>query len=198
MTISNPKEAMFKSLDDMCGFNDYRKTLNLTTNISEDIDYQKNFTSYYRVRRDYEWLKNFYDYLEKNKNNKDISFETILRDISDIEHSVRKTNKNKDGKAKTVDASFASKMLVTINPNHPVWDSRALHFLKIEIDETLEPKEKINHCVKTYERMEKEIAEFIKTSAGQECIALFDKTFPSCVDFSSHKKVDFYLWNLGK
>ena len=69
MNIINPKEAMLQSLHDACSFHLYKRTLDLTKNIAEDMDYQKNFTNYYRVRRDDGWLQEFYKFFEENKNN---------------------------------------------------------------------------------------------------------------------------------
>lgn len=198
MNIINPKEAMLQSLHDACSYHSYKRTLDLTKNIAEDMDYQKNFTNYYRVRRDGGWLQEFYKFFEENKNNKEITFEEIIRHLSNVEHKVKQTSKNPTGKAKTVEASFASKMLATINPNHPIWDSRVLRCLNIKIDDTLDYDSKINKCINVYQQIEDDIAAFVETTEGKQCIELFDVTFPSCVDFSSYKKVDFYLWNLGK
>ena len=198
MNINNPKEAMIQSLHDACGFDSYKRTLDLTKGIDEDEKYQKNFNNYYRVRKDESWLQEFYKFFEENKNNKEITFAEIIQHISNVEHKVKQTSKNPTGKAKTVEASFASKMLATINPNHPIWDSQVLRYLNIKIDDTLDYDSKIEKCITVYQQIEEEIAAFIETAEGKRCIELFDATFPSCVDFSSYKKVDFYLWNLGK
>ena len=198
MNIANAKEAMIQSLHDACSFNAYKKTLDLSNNIATDVDFQKNFTNYYRVRRDAGWLQEFYRFFEENKNNKLITFEEIIRHLSNVEHKVKKTSKNPTGQGKTVEASFASKMLATINPDHPIWDSQVLHFLKIELDYSLSYEDKIEECINIYNRIETEVTNFIQTPTGKECITIFDKTFPSCVDFSEYKKIDFYLWNLGK
>lgn len=198
MNIVNPKEAMMQSLHDACNFNLYRKTLELTKNIATDVEFQKNFTNYYRVRRDADWLHKFYSFFEENKNNKTITFEEILRYLSNIEHNVKQTTKNPTGKAKTVEASFASKMLATINPSHPIWDSQVLHYLNIEVDGALCHEDKIEECIKVYQKIERDIATFIASVDGLQCIEVFDKVFPSCKNFSDYKKIDFFLWNLGK
>lgn len=198
MNIVDPRETMMQSLHDACSFNSYKKTLDLTKNISIDADFQKNFTNYYRVRRDANWLQQFYNFFENNKNNKKITFEEILRYLSNVEHKVKQTAKHPNGKAKTVEASFASKMLVTINPNHPIWDSQVLRYLNIKINDALNHDDKIEECVKIYQEIEKEIDAFRITAKGKRCLELFDKAFPSCQNFSDFKKIDFYLWNLGK
>ena len=163
MNIVNPKEAMLQSLHDACSFHLYKRTLDLTKNIAEDMDYQKNFTNYYRVRRDGGWLQEFYKFFEENKNNKEITFEKIIRHLSNVEHKVKQTSKKPTGKAKTVEASFASKMLATINPNHPIWDSQVLRCLNIKIDDTLDYDSKINKCIEVYHKIEEEISAFIET-----------------------------------
>ena len=198
MHIPNPVHTMIQSLHDACGFDLYKKTLDLNRNIVEDVGYQRNFTNYYRVRRDAQWLREFYTYFESQKNNEDITFEEILRYLSNVEHTVKKTAKNPMGKAKTVDASFASKMLATINTNHPIWDSQVLRFLGIKINDGLNYDDKIEECIKIYQEIEERVAIFKSTEEGKRCIEVFDKTFPSCTDFSDYKKIDFYLWNLGK
>ena len=49
-----------------------------------------------------------------------------------------------------------------------------------------------------YQEIEKKVDAFRVTTEGKQCLELFDKTFPSCREFSDFKKIDFYLWNLGK
>ena len=198
MNIINAKDAMIQSLHDACSFNAYKKTLDLGKNIATDVDFQKNFTNYYRVRRDADWLQEFYDFFERNKNNKSITFKEILCYLSSVEHKVKKTAKNPTGKATTVEASFASKMLATINPDHPIWDSQVLRALNIQVNGALPHEEKIQECIQIYKTIGDKIGTFITTDNGQQCIALFDKMFPSCTAFSNYKKIDFFLWNIGK
>ena len=121
--IENPQDEMKTCLFEGCSLHLYQKTLEIN---ATDEKYQKNFNYYYRVRRDAAWLEQFYAYMNKNKNNKDITFAEILRYLSNIEHTARKTAKNPTGKIKSVEASFASKMLATINQDHPIWDSQVL------------------------------------------------------------------------
>ena len=189
---------MMRSLEEGCAFHAYKKTLDLSSNIALNMDYQKNYTNYYRVRRDAQWLKAYYQYLEEHKHDKDITFEQILRHLSEIPHAVKISQTNRDGIARTVEASFASKMLATINPDHPVWDSQVLRFLEIRTPQMRSHSEKIEACIEIYAEIEREISDFIRTQEGRACIEVFDLVFPRCRDFSDFKKIDFYLWNLGK
>ncbi len=198
MNIINPKEIMMKSLESACGFDAYLKTLTLhDVNVSSDLDYQKNFTGYYRVRRDKDWLQAYYTYMEAHKNDASLSFEHILRAISSIPHKVKKTSSN-NGFATSVEPSFASKMLATIHPDHPVWDSRVVKALNISIEPSLSDEEKIRAYVNAYGQLTREIENFIRTEEGKACMEQFDATFPNLRHVSSFKKIDYYLWNIGK
>ena len=193
MNITNPKEVMIKSLEVACSFDAYLKTQELhNTDVSTDIEYQKNYNSYYRVRRDRNWLNAYYDFMESHKNDQDISFEKILREISSVPHNA------KNGTIKSIEASFASKMLATINPNYPIWDSQVIRALDISIDPTLVGEDKIMAYVEAYTKLTREIGDFIKTTEGQMCIKQFDATFPNLTYLNSFKKIDYYLWNIGK
>ena len=198
MNIINPREIMTKSLEVACGFDAYLKTLNLhNIDVSRNVEYQKNFTGYYRVRRDKEWLQEYYNYMEAHKNDTELSFENILRAISSIPHKVKKTPSN-NGLATSIEPSFASKMLATIKPDYPIWDSQVVKALNIYIDPSLNGEEKIQSYINAYEQLTHEIKNFIQTGEGKSCIKEFDITFPNLIHISSFKKIDYYLWNVGK
>lgn len=199
MEISCPKNVLMKSIEDSCGLTAYSKTLQINNiNISTDTEYQKNYTNYYRVRRDKEWLRAYYTYMEKVKNRPNITFEEIIRYLSSIPHKVKVSSINPTGYATTIEASFSSKMLATINPDYPIWDSQVVNALGYSVDSTLTKEEKILAYIEEYGRLKKEIDEFLVTDSGKKCIELFDTTFPNYISISPCKKIDFYLWNIGK
>ena len=85
-------------------------------------------------------------------------------------------------------------MLATINTNYPIWDSQVVRALNI----TLEGDDKIDSYVKAYDGLTKTIKEYIESEDGKLAIELFDKQFPNYTWVSNYKKIDFYLWNIGK
>lgn len=199
MHITNPRAVIIKSLEVACAFDAYLKTLELrNTDISTDSDYQKNFNSYYRVRRDKKWLKEYYNYMEAHKNDDDLSFEDVLRFLSSIPHKVKKTGSNPSGISTSIEASFASKMLATIHPNHPVWDSQVVRALDIPLNPYLSGEAKIQAYIQAYTQLTDDIGAFINTPEGAACIAEFDATFPNHTHLNPFKKIDYYLWNIGK
>ena len=143
-------------------------------------------------------MKNYYEYLENNKNDKSISFEQILRYLSNIPHKVKKSSANPTGIATSIEASFSSKMLATINPNYPIWDSQVVRALEIKLDDSLRGEAKIQAYIQAYNELTQEVHLFIPTIEGQNCIKQFDKTFPNYKQLNPVKKIDFFLWNIGK
>ena len=191
MMINNVAEVLMKSLEDACGLTTYKKTLDIEKiNLPE---YQKNFTFYYKVRRDKSWLNKFYNYMNEIKNKEDISFNEILIKLSSWEHKVRKSNNNPKGIGKSIEVSFASKLLATLNPNYPIWDSQVISALGIKTENN-----SVESYIKAYQTLTDKITEIINSSDGQKAIELFDKQFPNYTWVSKHKKIDFYLWNIGK
>ncbi|MBQ7307864.1 MAG: hypothetical protein IJW82_04970 [Clostridia bacterium] len=195
--IDNPQKVLMKSLEDAFGLTAYAKTLQLDK-ISES-EYQKNFTSYYRVRRDSEWLKKYYEFM-RLKVNSNVTFQEILTELSSWKHKVKITDTNPSGYAEAIEVSFSSKLLATINTNYPIWDSQVVKALNIDVDikENDSKAIKINKFVLAYTTLKTLIEEYINSEDGKKAIKLFDKQFPNYKNISSIKKIDFYLWNIGK
>ncbi len=189
----DPTEIMMRSLEDSCGLTAYARTLTLRElDITQCEEYQKNYTSYYRVRRDAQWLQSYYSYMEASKNSGSIDFETILRYLATIPHKTR------NGMQTSVEASFASKMLATINPDYPIWDSQVVKAMGIKLAPRKSREALIKAYIEAYTQLTAEIKAFLATAEGQECIKIFDDRFPNYKHVSPMKKMDYYLWNLGK
>ena len=191
--IGNPEAVLMKSIEDACALTAYAKTLEKDK--IGTVDYQKNFTTYYRVRRDGAWLARFYAYLDEKKDCKTLSFREVLETLSSWEHAVKKSEKCPNGIASTIEVSFSSKLLATVNPRYPIWDSQVVRALGIVVEEG---ENKIDSYVRAYAELTEEIARFIASDAGKKAIALFDRQFPNYTWVSDYKKIDFYLWNIGK
>ena len=76
--------------------------------VSKDEEFQRKFTGFYRIRRSRElFLDKYYSYMESLKGSKP-SFGEIIRKINTFIGSI--------------EPSFSSKLLATLDPNMPVWD----------------------------------------------------------------------------
>lgn len=155
------------------------------TNVAEDEKFQKAFNNFYKIRQR---KKDFYDYyyklLEEKKNKKaGITFKEIINAI------YKNTNE--------VHASFASKLVATINPDKPIWDSVVLQNLGL-----VKPKSstgnrtnEITEIVCLYDKICDWYAQKLNTADSIKAIQLFDEKFPKN-NISNVKKIDFILWQV--
>ena len=146
--------------------------------VSADEEFQKKFTGFYRIRRNKElFLKRYYSFMESLKG-EEASFEEIIRTIHDFQG--------------TIEPSFSSKMLATLNPDMPVWDRYVLS--NAEIAAPKQYNVTFEKCIATYEKVVAFYAELLKTDVAQEMLRLFDEKLPEYKHFSKTKKIDLMLW----
>ena len=175
--IKAPKEQLVRIIEEAVGLYAYRDTLDLTKIGTEK--YQKNYSYYYRLRRDDKWKAEYFAYMQKQVRNSEITFAEIIKQISSISH------KN--------EASFASKMLATLNPNYPILDSNVAKFLGFKYR-----SKSTEDCIEIYNELTKKVHDFLQTNDGAECVEEFDRMFPNFTDINPVKKIDLYLWKMGK
>src|SRR5579863_9467755 len=90
----------------------------LKCNATTDREFQRRFTAFYRVRRNSEWRREFFALMEMAKSG-GIEFSEALRAIH------RSTGR--------IEASFASKMVATLDPSKPVIDKFVLRCFKLRL-----------------------------------------------------------------
>lgn len=147
-------------------------------NIQKDFVFQRKFNGFYRVRRNAEWRKSFYDIFENSKNTACADFKIVLEQI------YKKTN--------MVEASFASKLIATINLDLPVLDKFILDNTNLKLPYT-GAKNRLNKIVKIYNELIKKFDSFKKTENGKYLVLKFKKEFPS-YKITETKMIDLVLW----
>jgi|SRR3989344_6101077 len=145
--------------------------------VSTDRDFQKRFNAFYRVRRNKGWQKDFYELLELNKKTR-VSLEEVLTSL----HK----------KVGRVEASFASKLVATINPKKPVIDKIVFNNLGLKLP-TKNTKDRNTIIVQQYEHLAKEFSGFLQTENGKYLIGQFIKNYPQS-KLSEVKMLDLILW----
>ena len=149
------------------------------TDVSENDEFQHLFNGFYQVRRNEEWRKVFYSFMEERKDAAP-SIEEILTFLAN------------NTPRKSVELSFASKMLHTIDSNYPIYDKKVASFLKLEGPVVSWSNEaKIEHQVKNYNA----IIAWYQTSRAKSLIHLFDEIVPEYrTKIGDVKKIDFIIW----
>jgi len=149
-------------------------------NVANDRAFQKAFTAFYRVRRDDEWRQYYFKLFEELKNRKTApSFGEIQLRL--FQHCGQ------------IESSFSSKMLATIDPNMPIWDSYILKNLGLKLKGRTK-EERLSCAVVLYESICNWYTDFLKTDEAKEMLDLFNETFPEFDRITPLKKIDFILW----
>lgn len=164
------------------GLNKYQRIQGLITkvNVSEDRDFQKSFNGFYRVRqRPVDFYQVFYSYMENAKNGS-TSFETTLT------HLYKELGR--------VEASFSSKLVATINPDMPVWDSVVLKNIGLKAP-AYHRKNRIGESIEVYDQLINWYKDFLMTEKAKTIIEQFDATYPEAA-ITDIKKVDLVLWQI--
>jgi len=146
--------------------------------VSKDSTFQRIYNGFFQLRRNETYRIKHFTFLEEHKADTDITFETILKFLSSIENKV--------------EASFATKMLSTINPNMPVWDRKVLQKLSLKKPKANSPT-RIKEVLELYEEICSKI--FTENADFKKWIDLFDKYYPNS-EINPVKKIDFVLWQM--
>ena len=154
-------------------------------NVEYDRDFQKAFNGFYKVRlSNSSCYKGFYHLFEESKKFRgSLTYGALLDELHFI--------------TGRVEVSFASKILATLNTNQPIWDSRVLKYLHVELSGRSD-EEKLNSAKVLYSQIERLYDEYMKTEEARKNISVFDDFFPDYAWISNVKKIDYMMWGLGK
>jgi len=163
--------------------NEYKKG-----GIKENTLFQFVFRSFYRLDNAGlgDEIKNKYFKLLSNKN---VNLEMILCELYEIP-----TKRN----LKTIQFSFATKLLHTIDNHLPIYDAEASRILGVRVSGKTKD-EKIKSCIGTYEKMKSIYLEIIDDKEILKLIKKFKERFKlKDNEITNEKILDFIIWSLGK
>ncbi len=177
----NPEQVIQRRLVSSMGLDSYGEIMNCVrkTDVSSDLAFQRMFNGFYRVRRNAVWRDGYYRLFELVKQSGDYEFGYILDEIFQMTGNV--------------EASFASKMLATLNPQMPIWDKYVMQNLGLEAPAQHDPNRMANTKAR-YAEIVNWYKIFLRTDNAKECLKQFDQVFPEYKWVSDVKKIDFFLW----
>jgi hypothetical protein len=147
--------------------------------VSVDEDFQTRFSGFYRVRRDAQWRSVYFRLLETSKV-KGIDFPQALKEIN--------------GRTGTIEASFASKLVATLDSSKPVIDKFVLEHFELHL-----PRwglsDRQNKTIDLYYDLCDRYSVFVQSPTGKMIRELFDSRYP-CSEISELKKIDLVLWQI--
>lgn len=150
--------------------------------INDDEKFKKAFDGFYKVRRNDAWRKEFFLYFNEIRLEDNLTFERIITDLN---------QRIKD----SVEPSFSSKMLATITPEKPIWDSRVLNILGLT--RKWEKERTVENAIRIYDKICDWYDEYLKSDEARNIINMFDCYFPDYNTISDVKKIDYLLWCIG-
>jgi len=133
------------------------------------------------VRRNQEWRECFFGLLERVKRC-GISFHDTLDCLQ-----------NATG---NVEASFASKLVATIDPSKPVVDKLVLKHFKLALP-YLKARNRFARTVDVYESLCELFSELLASPTGSTILDGFDRRFGHTT-LTALKKVDLVLWQIRR
>lgn len=139
--------------------------------------YKRRFNHFYKVRRGKEWQDHFYRLLETKKG-KRACFSEVLNAM------YLATNR--------YEASFASKLLATVEPSMPVIDSIVLRNLNLRLPAS-NSKDRAARICQLHTTLLAYFNKFLSMEKGKYLVQRFRETYPDA-DVTEIKMLDLVLW----
>lgn len=172
------------------------KDLYPKTNFNVNSDFAKAFGAFYLVRRNEAWREEFFKLFDE------IRSKSVTPDFKTILETLHLRLKKLNEKApqtvlSTIEASFVSKMLHTVNPDMPIWDSIVLSKLGYAKEvqpykmNSLSEQARLDKCEEVYNKL----IDWYKGEDAEKYKEQFDMDYPEYKDkIGRTKKIDFMLW----
>ena len=161
---------------------DYLQKRLSKTNVAADLEYQSKYIGFYVMgRRPAGWYSCYFNLLEQQKKNRRLLFEETLRNI----HS----------STRRVEPSFSSKLVATVRPEMPVYDSLVLANLNIKRPRSYVPADiRLTDALRAYEEIQTFHEDLLRYKFFQKLKSEFDRRFSQFSHFTDAKKLDILLW----
>ena len=180
MIGTNKIEEILAKVELRQGIEKYKYIMNRfrEVDVSKDASFRKTFENFYVLSRyPMPFREDYFAFMERNKS-QTLEFAEVL--------SYFKAHGS-------LEASFSSKLIHTINPSMPIWDKIVTtdHFgYKLPYPKAKEREQRI---VNLYEAYCESFMAYMESEEGKSIIRMFDEKFPDS-GLTDVKKVDFVLW----
>jgi hypothetical protein len=149
--------------------------------VSSGRDFQRHFDHFYRVRKNENWRRCFFALMQCAKFS-GITFYDALGALRDATGNI--------------EASFASKLVATVDPSKPVIDKFVLEQFKLSLPYP-KAKERFTCVLDVYESLSDLYSRLLSSPTGSMILDCFDHRFGS-TNLTALKKVDLVLWQLQR
>lgn len=143
----------------------------------QDTEFRRRYNHFYRVRRGLAWQDVFYGLMARAKKEQ-LQFHVVLDLLRQA------TNR--------YEASFASKLIATINPSAPVIDSIVLKNLGLRLPYATASDRATQIC-KLHQKLTLLFVTFLGTENGKYLVGEFKRIYPKA-NITEIKMLDLVLW----
>ncbi|WP_417069215.1 hypothetical protein [Niveibacterium terrae] len=143
----------------------------------EDGEFRRRYNHFYRVRRGAAWQNEFYSLMARAKREQ-LQFHLVLDLLREA--------------TGRYEASFASKLIATLQPSKPVIDSVVLRNLGLRLPLPTAP-DRVSKIVKIHAELERLFAAYLHTSDGEYLVQEFNRIYPN-TGTTDEKMLDLVLW----
>ena len=157
---------------------DYVEIMRLSNN-PQDLVFQKKYDAFYRVRRNEAWRSEYFKLMNECQGKSVIMFRGILLHLYQVTGQI--------------EPSFTSKMLATIDPDMPIWDSNVLKALGLK-PKGSKPDIRLTNAIALYDLICQWYKSFLQREEAKIWIQWFDDEFPEYKKINVVKKIDYILW----
>lgn len=165
-----------------------------SADLSADGEFAGKFCRFYRVRRSKKfWRPAFFhrmSVLRRSTLQAPLpSFGEVLRALADDLPKTERGNRR-------VEASFASKMLATLDPERPILDSVVLKYYRLSLPTSGTEASRIENTIEVFNTLESNVKAELDCSSWRERRLRFDEAF-SDIDLNyltDVKALDFMIW----
>jgi hypothetical protein len=151
----------------------------LECDVTTDREFQRRFDAFYRVRRNSHWRREFFALMEKSKSGETYFSETL-------QAVYRSTGR--------IEASFASKLVATLDPSKPVIDKFVLRCFKLRLPNWGSANREEN-TVELYRQLCLKYDDLLASPDGVKIRNMFDERYPNA-KITNVKKIDLVLWQM--
>lgn len=145
--------------------------------VRADADFQRTYNGFYRVRKPATFRGPYYALMEEAKG-RPMAFADVLRAL----HAA----------VGSVEASFASKLVATLDPKQPVWDTHVLVNVGLRKPYTYQ-RDQLDRTIAVFDELKRRSAALVASPEGQRMVASFRRRYPDAA-VTEAKRVDFVLW----
>ncbi|QUG93113.1 hypothetical protein GR140_30570 (plasmid) [Pseudomonas putida] len=140
---------------------------------------RRSYNGFYRVRRGQTWQSVYFDLMHQTQKHGH-GFSHVLTALH--------------GATGRYEASFASKLLATLDTSQPVIDSVVLKNLDCKLPAATSPH-RVRDVVALHSDLRQNVKSFLGTPDGRVLVAQFNASYPSNA-ISEEKMVDLVLWQM--